>query len=302
MSTQSLKVDSENSQLRLDVYLARTLPDGPSRTFVKELIDTGQVSVNHRRVKAHYKVCLQDLITVNIPEEVFDQDKVKPEHIPLKVFFEDEDLLVINKAAGMLVHPAKGCYTGTLVNALLYHCQNLSDFNTAFRPGIVHRLDRETSGLMVIAKNNKTHANLARQFEKRLVKKRYIALVEGLVEFEEGLVDASLGRHPRYRDRKAVAFDDEARKAKTFYRVIKRLDKATFVALLPRTGRTHQLRVHMAYLGHPILGDDKYGKKNSFSRLALHAQSIGFFHPSTTKFVEFSCPPPAEFLQFGSSH
>lgn len=298
MQTHLLKVDQENSQQRLDVYLSKLLPDAPSRSFVKDLIEGGQVKVNKKSVKAHYKVCADDVVDVNVPEEVFLDENIKPEKIPLDVFYEDEDLLVINKPSGMLVHPAQGCYTGTLVNALLYHCQYLSDVNTSFRPGIVHRLDRETSGLMVIAKNNKTHANLARQFEKRHVKKRYIALVEGSIEFDEGLIDASLGRHPRHREKKSVVFDEDARKAKTFYRVVKRFDRATLVALYPQTGRTHQLRVHMAYLGHPILGDDKYGKRNLFPRLALHAQSLGFFHPGTTKFCEFSCLPPQEFLQF----
>ncbi len=327
MQEYTLKVDPENSQLRLDIFLVKNLPDGYSRTFVQQLIESGQVLVNAKKVKSHHKILIDDEIRVVVSDE-YREENVAAEDIPLDIFYEDETLLVINKPSGLLVHPATGVYSGTLVNALLHHCRNLSDVK-AFpslkqnfespekyqengeameeqkgnsyrisRPGIVHRLDKETSGLMVVAKNNLAHVNLARQFEKYRVKKCYLALVEGRIEFDEGLIDASLGRHPRYHDKKAVAFDDRAKKAKTFYRVLKRFKNSTYVACFPKTGRTHQIRVHLSHLGHPILGDEKYGKKDSFSRLALHAKSLGFFHPGTTRFVEFYSVTPQEFLKY----
>jgi len=305
MHTQSFKVDSENNQLRLDVFLTKNATKISSRSFIKRLIEDEGVRVNGKNVKVHTKVTAGDEITINIPEEIPVDERIKPEHIPLDILYEDQNLLVVNKPSGMLVHPASGNYCGTLINALLYHSQHLFDvgqerFQTVpdLRPGIVHRLDQETSGLLVVAKDNTTHMNLSRQFEKHLVKKRYVALVEGHIEFDEGLIDVGLGRHPKYFDKKTVSFDDSARKAKTFYRVLKRFKTATYVACFPRTGRTHQLRVHLAYLGHPILGDRKYGKKHLFPRLALHAQMLGFFHPRTTKFIEFSVVPPEEFLSF----
>ena len=298
MQTHVLTVNEENRHLRLDVFLTKSLPDIPSRSFIKRLIESDGVTVNGKRGKANQKLFSDDEICVSLPDEEAVDERIAAENIPLDILYEDETLLVVNKPAGMLVHPAKGCYGGTLVNALLYHCQQLSDFNAEFRPGIVHRLDQETSGLLVVAKNNTAHMNLSRQFEKRRVKKCYVALVEGLIEFDEGLIDAGLGKHPRYFDKRAVVFDDSAKNAKTFYRVLKRFQNTTYVALFPKTGRTHQLRVHMAYLGHAILGDEKYGKKNSFSRLALHAQSLGFFHPGTTKYMEFSVVPPSEIVSF----
>ena len=299
MQTHVLKVDEENRHLRLDVFLTKSLPEIPSRSFIKRLIESDGVTVNGKKGKANQKLFPDDEICVSLPpEEEAVDERIAAENIPLDILYEDEILLVVNKPSGMLVHPAKGCYCGTLVNALLYHCQHLSDFNAEFRPGIVHRLDQETSGLLVVAKNNTAHMNLSRQFEKRRVKKCYVALVEGLIEFDEGVIDAGLGKHPRYFDKKAVVFDDSAKSAKTFYRVLKRFTNTTYVALFPKTGRTHQLRVHMAYLGHPILGDEKYGKKNSFSRLALHAKSLGFFHPGTTKYMEFSVVPPSEIASF----
>ena len=298
MQTHVLKVDEGNDHLRLDIFLTKILPETSSRSFIKRLIESDGVTVNGKKVKVHQKLLVNDEVCVFLPEEEVVDERIDPENIPLDILYEDETLLVVNKPSGMLVHPARGCYSGTLVNALLYHCQELSDFNTTVRPGIVHRLDQETSGLLVVAKNNTAHMNLSRQFEKHRVRKRYVALVEGLIEFDEGLIDAGLGKHPRYFDKKAVVFDDSAKKAKTFYKVLKRFQNVTYVALFPKTGRTHQLRVHMAYLGHPILGDEKYGKKNIFPRLALHAQSLGFFHPRTTKYIEFSVISPSEIRSF----
>ena len=322
MSTYALKVEPEHDCERLDVYLTQALPGIPSRSFVQKLLEAGSVLVNKKQVKAHYKVRAGDNINVDVAAEFLDPHPVPPENIPLDIFYEDEFLLVVNKPAGMLVHPAQGHYSGTLVNALLFHCQQLSDFNgstrpkfdsseglltinpersrrvnTALRPGIVHRLDKETSGLMLAVKDNQTHAQLARQFQKHKVKKQYIALVEGEVEFDEGIIDAPLGRHSVHHDLRDVRYDDAAKNAVTFYRVIKRHKGVTLVSLFPKTGRTHQLRVHMNHIHHSILGDTKYGRKESFPRLALHAQAIGFEHPHWKCFLEFSCRPPGEFLK-----
>ncbi len=266
MSTYALKVDPEHDQERLDVYLTQALPDIPSRSFVQKLLEAGSVLVNKKQAKAHYKVRAGDLISVDVAAELFDPHPILPEDIPLDIFYEDEYLLVINKPAGMLVHPAQGHYSGTLVNALLFHCRQLSDFNTALRPGIVHRLDKETSGLIIAVKDNQTHAQLARQFQKHNVKKQYIALVEGEVEFDEGIVDAPLGRHSIHHDLRDVQYDDAAKEASTFYRVIKRHKGVTLISLFPKTGRTHQLRVHMDHIYHPILGDAKYGTKGIFAK------------------------------------
>ncbi len=289
-----LKVSEEDLHLRLDVFLTKNLPEISSRSFIQKIIESNGVTVNQRAVKSHYKVNVGDVVELEIPKSL--DTTVIPENIPLNIFYEDEDILVINKPVGMMVHPAPGFYSGTLVNALLFHCQSLSDGSEASRPGIVHRLDRETSGLMVVAKNNQGHVRLARQFEKHKVKKQYVALVKGLVQFDEGLIDASLGRNPRHREKKAVVFYESAKEAQTFYRVKQRFCDKTLVWLYPLTGRTHQLRVHMAYLGHPILGDDKYGQMENFPRLALHAQSLAFFHPRTSCYLEFSTKTPSEFM------
>lgn len=297
MANYQFKVSPATENMRLDVYLTAELSEAPSRSYVKKLIDHGHVTVNESVVKAHHQVCAGDDIAVNIPAEFLTPAYVEPEDIPLNILCQDSCLLAINKPAGMLVHPARGRYSGTLVNALLFHAKQLSDFSgDMLRPGIVHRLDQETSGLILIAKDNITHTKLAKQFKKRAVSKQYVALVEGEVEFDEGLIEAPIGPHPKYRDKKAVRFDADARESETIYKVIKRCGGKTLVALFPKTGRTHQLRVHMKYLGHPILGDDKYGKRASFSRLALHARSIAFAHPRDKQRIEFSTPIPAQFL------
>lgn len=299
MPEHDLIVEPENAGVRLDVFLAQAMIEAPSRTFIQNLIETGQVTVNQQQKKANYKISAGDEIHLTMPEADDAMAGLEPQDIPLNIFYEDKCLLVINKPAGMLVHPTTGCKTGTLVNALLHHCRKLSDTNESNRPGIVHRLDRETSGLIIVAKDNKTHVALGRQFEEHQIKKRYIALVEGKVEFDEGLVDAPLGRHAVHWDKKAVSFEEGSKEARTFYKVRQRFGTAaTLVALFPESGRTHQLRVHMRYLGHPILGDDKYGRgpRNAFPRLALHAQAIGFQHPGTKEWVEFQTTPPPEFL------
>jgi 23S rRNA pseudouridine1911/1915/1917 synthase len=219
------------------------------------------------------------------------------ENIPLDVVYEDDDLAVINKPAGLVVHPAPGNKEHTLVNALLGRFHDLSDINPD-RPGIVHRLDKETSGLLVVAKNNSAHLSLAKQFEKHTIKRIYVAVVRGKVEFDQDVIELPIGRHPVKRESMAVSFNEDSRSARTLYRTLKRTDKFSVMELEPYTGRTHQLRVHLAFLGHPILGDKKYGKHNDFSRLALHAKILGFSHPRTGKFIEFKSEIPEEFNEF----
>ncbi|OGX08561.1 MAG: hypothetical protein A2Z88_06555 [Omnitrophica WOR_2 bacterium GWA2_47_8] len=296
MTDQILQVGEEHHNVRLDVYLTKVLANVPSRTYIKRLIDAGEVRVNSKTAKANHKVQTGDSVDIHVAED-FQLSDLKAENIPLDIFYEDENLVIINKPSGMLVHPINQYQTGgTLVNALLYHCQQLSKVNSDIRPGIVHRLDRETSGLLAAAKDTQTHVRLSRQFEKHKVFKQYAALVEGHIAFEEGLIDASIGTHPRFHDRKRISYDEKAKEAVTLYRVRKRFKNSTLVDLFPQTGRTHQLRVHLAHLGHPILGDEKYGKKEAFPRLALHAQSLGFAHPIKGDYLEFVCALPKEFL------
>ena len=299
MAEYLFKIDENNCGPRLDVFLAQNLENETTRSFVKKLVEGNAVAVNNKHVKAHYKVSEGDEIRVQISDEDYGNTALKPEDIPLDIFYEDDSLVVVNKPIGMLVHPVHGRSSGTLVNALLFHFEKLSDINSSFRPGIVHRLDRETSGLLLVAKDNRTHVRLSRQFEKHRIKKKYVAVVRGDVNFDEGIIDAPLGRHYSKWDKRAVSYDSSAKEARTFYKVLKRFSgKATLVALFPESGRTHQLRVHMAHLRHPILGDDKYGNRDSFFRMALHAQTIKIKHPENNQFVEFSSPIPEEFLNF----
>lgn len=291
-----LTVPEDFKGLRLDVYLANTVAEAPSRMFIKKMIEAGQVQVNGHPQRARYKVAAGDRIEAVMDEALLAPKDLAPEKMALDIFYEDKDLVVIHKPAGLSVHPASGGQEGTLVNGLIYHYEELSDVNGPARPGIVHRLDRDTSGLLLVAKSNMAHARLGRQFEKHTIVKRYVARVEGKVQFDQGVIDVPLERHRKYHDLRQVAPEGEGKEAVTLYQVLKRFSKSTLVALFPQTGRTHQLRVHMKHLGHPILGDEKYGRKETFPRLALHAQSIAIVHPGTREFIEFSCPAPREFL------
>jgi 23S rRNA pseudouridine1911/1915/1917 synthase len=290
-------VEEAHKDLRLDIFLTHMIENIPSRTFVKRLIDNESVTVNGKPSKTKYKVAVGDKIDVKIDASSLEPPDLVAEKVALDIFYEDPDIVVINKPVGLTVHPAAGNQTGTLVNALLGKFEELSDINGDIRPGIVHRLDRDTSGLIVIAKTNLAHARLGRQFEKHTVVKRYVARVQGIVQFDQGVVDAEIGRHHKYHDQRRIVEEGEGKESISLYQVLKRFKKSTLVALYPQTGRTHQLRVHMKHLGHPILGDEKYGRKESFTRLALHAQSIAFEHPITKQYVEFSCPTPPEFLE-----
>jgi 23S rRNA pseudouridine1911/1915/1917 synthase len=291
MQSHSLRVEAKSAGLRLDLFLAKHFKEELSRRFIQQILSQGHVLLNGRKVKAHHKLKENDEIFVEVPhQEKFD---VKPQDIALDIIYEDDDLLVVNKPCGMVTHPAPGNYSDTLVNALAHHCGQLSDINKPLRAGIVHRLDKDTSGLLLVAKNNQAHMKLAKQFKDHSISRKYIALVEGEVEFDEGAIEAPLGRHPRFREKMAVTFN-KSREAKTNYRVLKRFKGFTLLELKPETGRTHQIRVHLAYLGHPVLGDKKYSKTQDNCRLALHAKSIGFIHPRTKKFMEFDSSVPQE--------
>lgn len=284
--------------MRLDLFLAQFSLEnsiGLSRTAMQKLILEDKVSVKAvTQVSSHYKVKENDCVTIAFEEK--KSNEIKAEEIPLDVVYEDQDLAVINKPIGLVVHPAPGNPEHTLVNALLNHFKDLSEVNPQ-RPGIVHRLDKETSGLIVIAKNNFAHLDLAKQFAKHSIKRKYIAVVRGKVRFDEDVIELPIGRHPFKRKNMAVGFSDKTKYAKTRYRTLKRTDDFSLLELEPFTGRTHQLRVHLAFLGHPILGDTKYGKNNEFSRLCLHAKEIGFIHPRTGKFIEFTSVTPKEFAE-----
>lgn len=314
MRDYTLKVRPQDSGQRLDIFLAdfsKRNNLGLSREFIKKLILSGNISLkNVKGLKPHHKIKTADEIIVNLEDK--KTAALKPESIPLEIIYEDQDLAIINKPAGLVVHPAVGNYEHTLVNALLYHFKQLSDINPQ-RPGIVHRLDKDTSGLLVIAKNNFSHLALAEQFSQHTIKRKYIALVKGKVEFDESVIELPIGRHPYKRKNMSVGFGKKMRFAKTRYRTLKRRKDFSVLELEPYTGRTHQLRVHLAFLGHPILGDTKYGKNNQFSplqtlgrqvsvtglkRLALHARYLGFKHPRTAKFMEFSSDIPEEFKEF----
>jgi len=296
MQEYTLKVSPQETGMRLDLFLIAFSKDrdlGLSRTFIQKLIREGKITLKGSgKIRQHYKIKSQDEFHLIIDDK--KEGTVAAEDIPLDVVYEDKDLAVINKPCGLVVHPAPGNYQHTLANALLYHFKGLSDINPQ-RPGIVHRLDKDASGLLVIAKNNTSHLFLAKQFAEHTIKRRYIALVKGRVEFNENIIELPIGRHPYKRKSMSVGFGTNSKYAKTYYRTLRRGDESSLLELELFTGRTHQLRVHLAFIGHPILGDTKYGKNNEFRRLTLHAKYIGFIHPRTNKFVEFFSDTPPEF-------
>jgi len=288
-------VTASEANQRIDKFLVVQLKDDFSRSDIKKFIEAGCVYLNAHVVKAHQKVRENDSIKI----EVFQLDKqteIPAIEIPLDIVYEDDFLFVVNKCAGMVVHPAAGHFDDTLVNALLFHTKCLSDINGLTKPGIVHRLDKDTSGLLVVAKENKTHRFLAKQFKEHAVKKMYVAIVSGRVEYDEGIIDEPLARSPFDRKKMKVSHVS-AREAVTRYRVLSRCEDASLLEVFPQTGRTHQIRVHMAYLGHPVLGDRQYGKNQSkyhIKRQALHAKNLGFIHPDSKQFVEFQAEVPAD--------
>ncbi|MFH1045441.1 MAG: RluA family pseudouridine synthase [Candidatus Omnitrophota bacterium] len=288
-------VTDEDQGLRLDCYLQKKITLELSRSRLQSLIKAAKVTLNSQAVKPGHKVRSGDIINVDIPPDAPVQ--AQAENIPIDLVFEDEDILVVNKPAGMVTHPGVGNNTHTLVNALLHYGCTLSSVNGPLRPGIVHRLDKDTSGLMVIAKNDRAHHRLSRQFQKHNVERRYIAIVKGKVEHDEGVIDAPLARDPLHRKQFVVGLHN-SRDALTRFKVVKRYSQLSLVELTPYTGRTHQLRVHLKFLGHPILGDERYGKRGEFSRMALHATGLGFRHPLTKEMVRFSSEIPADFTRY----
>ena len=292
MEKHCFTADIEHEDQRIDRYLTEMLPE-QSRSFFQKLIRDGFVIVNHIIVKVNYRLKTGDVIEIDIPDAV--PTEIVPENIPLDILYEDDDLLIVNKPKGMVVHPAVGHSTGTLVNAIMYHCQgNLSGINGEIRPGIVHRIDKDTTGSLIICKNDEAHRNIAEQIKEHSVTRRYVGVVAGTFSEESGTVEGAIGRHPN--DRKRMTINEKNGKpAVTHYRVLQTLKGASFMEFELETGRTHQIRVHMASISHPLLGDTVYGNSKNPYKLqgqALHARTIGFIHPTTGEYIEVSAPIP----------
>lgn len=297
MRIVELTVSQAQSEKRLDQYLAHALADQVSRTQVQKIIRTKGILLNGQYVKKSSVVLkCGDTLQVQMDDDSSSQI-LTGQKIPLDVIFEDTDILIVNKKAGQVVHPGPGHREGTLVHALLGAQRSLSDVGGSERPGIVHRLDKDTSGLLVIAKNNRIHCQLTRLFQSRSIRKTYYALVEGRVDYEEGCIDDPIGRHPSQRTKMAVRSVPQGKTATTEYRVLERFKYTTFLRLNLRTGRTHQIRVHLSHRGHPVLGDALYGKVMKESRIALHSGELEFKHPLTKKKVQYKARLPEDFMK-----
>ena len=292
MEKYNLIVDNQDN-FRLDKVIALNMEE-LSRTMIQEMISKGLVSVNGKVAKASYKTKLNDQIEITIENN--NELDVEPENIPLKIIYEDKDVIVVDKPTGMIVHPSPGIIKGTLVNALLYHCKDLSGINGVNRPGIVHRIDKETSGLLMIAKNDIAHRSLSNQLKTHSVTRRYVALVHGIIPHVQGKIDAPIGRNPNDRQSMTVTRTN-SKNAVTNFTVIKRYKSMSLIECRLETGRTHQIRVHMSYIGYPVYGDPKYGRrKDDFTHgQFLHAKKLGFIHPVTQKYMEFESELPDYF-------
>ena len=294
----SVVIDDDCGGSRLDRILSDVLCDY-SRSFVQNLFSAGFVRCNGKEVTKSFKPKSGDVIEFTVPEP--KEISLEPENIPLDIVYEDSDLLVVNKPRGMVVHPAPGNYDSTLVNALLWHCKgNLSGINGVIRPGIVHRIDKDTSGLLLVAKNDNAHISLSQQISVHSLDREYRAVIHGHLKEQEGTVDAPIGRSPNDR-KKMCVINQNSKNAVTHYKVLEEYKDFSFVALKLETGRTHQIRVHMAYLGHPVAGDPVYGPKNGVTSLngqCLHAGIIGFVHPSTGEHIKLEAPLPDYFTGF----
>lgn len=293
---ESFEVGYEQEGERLDKYLSMIYPDF-SRSFFQKLIKNGQVKVNDIPEKSSYSVREEDIICVTIPDAV--QTSIEPENIPLDILYEDDDVLIVNKPKGMVVHPSAGHYSGTLVNGIMYHCQDsLSGINGEIRPGIVHRIDMDTTGSLIVCKNDESHIHIAQQIKAHTVNRIYVGIVCGNVKEDEGTIEGTIGRHPTERKKMAINVKN-GKPAITHYKVLERFGNYTYMQFKLETGRTHQIRVHMAGIGHPLLGDTLYSSGRSpFKHLqgqTLHAQTIGFIHPRTGEYMEFSAPLPEYF-------
>lgn len=293
MDKLKLEVNIDEEGMRIDKLLSLKMKD-VSRSHIQNIIDGKNVSINDKAVKSSYKAKDGDIITVTIPEAV--ELSVEPQDIKINIIYEDNDVIVVDKEQGMVVHPAPGNYSGTLVNALLYHCKDLSGINGIIRPGIVHRIDKDTSGILVIAKNDFAHTKLAEQFKEHSINREYIALVEGSMKTEEGTIDQPLGRNPRDRMKYAVVRD--GKRAVTHYKLIENYSQNALVKCKLETGRTHQIRVHMAFIHHPLVGDLVYGFKKQKIKgngQYLHAARLGFIHPTKGEYMEFNSELPDYF-------
>lgn len=287
-------VSEDYEGTRIDKYLSLLNP-GLSRSYIQKLIkEDGFVTVNGNKCKNSTVLNTSDEVFINIPEPVVPN--IEPEDIPLNIVYEDSDFLIINKPKDMVVHPAPGHYSGTLVNGILNHCKDLSGINGVLRPGIVHRIDKDTTGLLIICKNDKAHNDIAAQLKEHSIERTYIALCDGNIKVDEGVVDKPIGRDKNDRKKMSVNNPD-GRNAVTHYKVLERFGKYTLIKCNLETGRTHQIRVHMASLGHPIVGDEVYGHKSEFKTFGqmLHAKTIGFVHPSSKEYVSFDSELPEYF-------
>lgn len=292
---EELYFTAETSGVRIDKFLSDAMPD-VSRSYIQKLIKDQHIAVNKGQVKSNYKLSAGDEIKVSLPE--LKAPDIKPEELPLDILYEDNDILIVNKPKGMVVHPAPGHYSGTLVNAVMFHCRdNLSGINGVSRPGIVHRIDMDTTGSLIICKNDRAHQALADQLKDHHITRRYHAIVHGNIKEDLGTVNAPIGRHPVDR-KKMSTHAPHGRNAVTHYKVLERFGNYTYIECELETGRTHQIRVHMASIGHPILGDQVYGPAKCPFKLqgqTLHAKILGITHPSTGEYMEFDAPLPNYF-------
>lgn len=289
---ETVTAEAEDAGTRADVFLAANL--GVSRSNMQKLLEDGRVKRGEKIIKANYKVRAGEMFVVDIPEP--EPIEAVPENIPLDIIYEDDDVVVLNKARGMVVHPAPGNYTGTLVNALLYHCSNLSGINSAIRPGIVHRLDKDTSGIMIVAKNDAAHISLSQQIQSKTAVRTYLAVVRGNIKTDSGTIETQIARDKTDRKKMAVV-KEGGRDAITDYEVLERFGKYTLVRCKLRTGRTHQIRVHMEYLGYPLVGDPKYSPMKTpfgIKGQALHSHTLEFTHPRTGERMKFEAPLPED--------
>lgn len=289
---ETVTAEAEDAGTRADVFLAAKL--GVSRSNMQKLLEDGRVKRGEKIIKANYKVRAGEMFVVDIPEP--EPIEAVPENIPLDIIYEDDDVVVLNKARGMVVHPAPGYYTGTLVNALLYHCSNLSGINSAIRPGIVHRLDKDTSGIMIVAKNDAAHISLSQQIQSKTAVRTYLAVVRGNIKTDSGTIETQIARDKTDRKKMSVV-KEGGRDAITDYKVLERFGKYTLVRCKLRTGRTHQIRVHMEYLGYPLVGDPKYSPMKTpfgIKGQALHSHTLEFTHPRTGERMKFEAPLPED--------